>query len=280
ISLSNSSLSLNAGESQTLTANVTPSGTAVSWSSSNTDVATVSGGRVTAVGQGTATITAQIVYNGTSYQAKCTVTVVAEVKPGISLNNNRLSLKTGESQTLMASVTPSGTSVTWRSDNSSVASVSGGNVSGVRAGTTTITATITVNGQNYSATCVVSVEEVEEDGGKPVFSGVGGYISGGKIVLYGSVSAARGLKYIEITVDDDQGDRIGFALDSVSSGFPTSSPKSYSISSLESALNNNISSRGISLDSGQCTVKVVAAAWGGNNNGTGSVVESESFTLS
>ncbi|MDE7243946.1 MAG: S8 family serine peptidase, partial [Oscillospiraceae bacterium] len=151
ISLSNSSLSLNVGESQTLTANVTPSGTAVSWSSSDTGVATVSGGRVTAVGQGTATITAQIVYNGTSYQAKCTVTVVAEVKPGISLSNSSLSLNAGESQTLTANITPSGTAVGWSSSNTDVATVSGGRVTAVGQGTATITAQIVYNGTSYQA---------------------------------------------------------------------------------------------------------------------------------
>lgn len=158
ISLSHSSLSMKAGESQTLTASVTPSGTAVSWSSSNTGVATVSGGKVTAVGQGTATITAQITYNGTVYQAKCAVTVAAaEVKPGISLNRSSLSLKSGESQTLTASVTPSGTPVSWSSSNPTVAAVSGGKVTAAIHGTATITAQISYNGTVYQAKCTVTV---------------------------------------------------------------------------------------------------------------------------
>lgn len=157
ISLNRSSLSLNVGENQTLTASVTPSGTAVSWSSSNTGVATVSGGKITAVGQGTATITAQIAYNGATYQAKCTVTVAADVKPEISLNRSSLSLNVGESQTLIASVTPNVAAVNWSSSNTSVATVSGGKVTAVAQGSTTITAQIVYNGTTYQAKCTVMV---------------------------------------------------------------------------------------------------------------------------
>ncbi len=82
ISLNRGALSMETGDSQTLAASVTPSGTAVSWSSSNTSVATVSGGKVTAVGQGTATITARINYDKTSYYAHCAVTVSGGGKIG------------------------------------------------------------------------------------------------------------------------------------------------------------------------------------------------------
>lgn len=157
ISLNYSSLSLKAGESQVLTASVTPSGTAVSWSSSNTSVATVSNGKVTAVGQGTATVTAQIVYSGTACQAKCTVTVTSAVTPGISLDRSSLSLKVGESQTLTASATPSGTAVSWNSSDTKVAAVSSGKVTAASPGSTSITAKISYGGKIYTASCTVTV---------------------------------------------------------------------------------------------------------------------------
>ena len=75
ISLNNSSLDLEAGKTDTLTATVAPSNATnktVTWSSSDTSVATVNGGTVTAVAEGTATITAST-FNG--YKATCTVTV-------------------------------------------------------------------------------------------------------------------------------------------------------------------------------------------------------------
>ena len=60
ISLDQSTLTLDKGATTQLTATLTPTGatTEVVWSSSNADVATVDNGKVTAVGEGTAIITA------------------------------------------------------------------------------------------------------------------------------------------------------------------------------------------------------------------------------
>ena len=83
ISISNS-LTLQAGKSQSLSVTYTPSDThsdykGVSWSSSNTGVATVnSSGRVTAVSEGTAVITATSTYKS-SLKATCTVTVTKAI---------------------------------------------------------------------------------------------------------------------------------------------------------------------------------------------------------
>lgn len=75
VTLDRSELTLEEGESETLTATVAPenaSNKAVSWSSSDEGVATVdSNGKVTAVGEGTATITA----TADGKKAECTVTV-------------------------------------------------------------------------------------------------------------------------------------------------------------------------------------------------------------
>lgn len=81
VSLNRSSLSLTVGSSSTLTATVLPTNTAdksVTWSSSNTSVATVPSGTVKAVKPGTATITVRTA-NGKT--ATCSVTVT-----GISLS--------------------------------------------------------------------------------------------------------------------------------------------------------------------------------------------------
>lgn len=71
------------GGTSTLTATVTPEDTsdAIIWSSSNTDVATVENGVVTAVGCGTVTITATC----GNYSATCAVTVthIAELSYGL-----------------------------------------------------------------------------------------------------------------------------------------------------------------------------------------------------
>lgn len=74
VTLDNEELTLYVGDTDTLTATVTPSGAAtVTWKSSDSKVATVSNGKVTAVKEGTATITATA--GGKS--ASCTVTVTA-----------------------------------------------------------------------------------------------------------------------------------------------------------------------------------------------------------
>lgn len=74
ITLSKTSLTLSVGETETLTRTVTGyTKYTVQWSSSDKTVAAVSKGKVTAVKEGTATITARI--KGTKYKATCRVTV-------------------------------------------------------------------------------------------------------------------------------------------------------------------------------------------------------------
>lgn len=74
LSLSASTSSLTVGDEATITATVVPSGSPVSWATSNGSVATVQGGVITAVGAGVAVITA----TAGAYSAQCTVTVSAE----------------------------------------------------------------------------------------------------------------------------------------------------------------------------------------------------------
>lgn len=71
ISVSPTTLTFSGAGSQTITATTTPAGESVVWSSSNLSVATVSGGVVTAVGNGSCTITA----SSGSVSATCAVTV-------------------------------------------------------------------------------------------------------------------------------------------------------------------------------------------------------------
>ncbi len=78
ISLNQTTASVVADNTITLTATTQNAGNAaVSWSSSNTNIATVSNGIVTGVATGTATITASIVVSGVTYSATCAVTVTS-----------------------------------------------------------------------------------------------------------------------------------------------------------------------------------------------------------
>lgn len=65
------------GSTSTLTATVVPAGSTVTWTSSDTDVATVAAGVVTGVDAGTATITASITVDGITYAAQKEFTVTA-----------------------------------------------------------------------------------------------------------------------------------------------------------------------------------------------------------
>ena len=165
VSLNKSATTLTEGESETLTATITPSNATgdktVKWSSSNEAVAAVdSNGKVTAKKAGTAVITATS-SNGKS--ASCTVTVKQKeiAITGISLNKSTTSLTEGESETLTATITPSNATVDktvkWSSSNGAVAAVdSNGKVTAKKAGTAVITATSS-NGK--TAGCTVTVKQ-------------------------------------------------------------------------------------------------------------------------
>lgn len=174
ITLNTSSVTLNGiGSTTTLRATVTPSNSSqsVSWSSSNNNVATVSGGTVKAVGAGTATITAK----SGSKSASASVKVVAGSQPstpttvqptGISLSSSSFTLtKKGETKKITATVSPSNATnkgVTWSSSNVSVATVSGGTVTAKANGKTTITAK-TSNGISKSLTVTVKINLSNEE---------------------------------------------------------------------------------------------------------------------
>ena len=83
---------------------------------------------------------------------------------GVTLNKASGTLKLGDNVSLMANVTPSNATnknVTWRSSNSTVASVVNGVVTANKAGSATITATTEDGG--FVATCIVTVIEPEPD---------------------------------------------------------------------------------------------------------------------
>lgn len=156
ISVNKSSVSLLVGEGSNISVSVTPSGTSYSWSSDDSSVATVSGGKITAVGTGTTTIRARMSFGGRTYEASCKVSVS---KPSVSISKDSASVYVGDSTSLSASSNPGGLSISWSSDNSSIAKVSGGKVTGVGAGTTVIRAKISYGGKTYQASCEVTVKK-------------------------------------------------------------------------------------------------------------------------
>lgn len=73
--LNRSNVTVEAGETVTLTATTVPAGETITWSSSATSYATVADGVITGVAEGTATITASITVDGQTYTDTCAVTV-------------------------------------------------------------------------------------------------------------------------------------------------------------------------------------------------------------
>lgn len=127
------------------------SGLAVSYSSSNTAVATVSGTTVTIVGAGTSTITATQAgdsnYNAAT-QVQRTLTVG---KASQTITFDPLSSKTyGDAAFTLGATASSGLAVSYTSSNTSVATVSGSTISIVSPGSATITASQS-GGTNYNA---------------------------------------------------------------------------------------------------------------------------------
>ena len=186
ISLNKSTTSITEGESETLTATITPSNTTgdktVKWSSSNEAVAAVdSNGKVTAKKAGTAVITAT---SSNGKTAGCTVTVKQKeiAITGISLNKSTTSITEGESETLTATITPSNATgdktVKWSSSNAEVAAVdSNGKVTAKKAGTAVITAT---SSNRKTASCTVTVKQKDTYTGLRDVNGTLTYFTNGQ----------------------------------------------------------------------------------------------------
>jgi uncharacterized protein YjdB len=139
-------------------------GRTVSWSSSNGNVATVSAsGVVTAVGAGSATISATS--EGKTGSAGVTVTAPIAPVATVAVALGTSSVVAGGGTQATATLrdaqgnTLTGRSVTWSSSNPSVATVSGtGAVSAVAPGTASITATS--EGKTGAATLTVTTRPV------------------------------------------------------------------------------------------------------------------------
>lgn len=164
VSLNSTVLSVKQGKTATLSASVYPNNATnkyVSWSSSNTNVATISSsGVINAVNQGSTTIT--VTTNDGHKTATCVVTVTEPTHvTSVSLDKTSLSLKVDKTSSLTANVLPSDAydkSVSWSSSNTNVATVNdNGEITANTVGTTTITATTTDGG--FTANCSVTVEE-------------------------------------------------------------------------------------------------------------------------
>lgn len=164
MTLQEDKVTVEKGKTVTVNAVITPSDATkkgITWTSSDTSVATVSNGIIKGVGEGTATITATTKDGG--FTDTCEVTVYSSPVTGITLSDKVIELGTGYTANLKATVYPTNAtdkSVTWTSADPAVASVSSdGTVTGLSYGKTTVTATTNDGGK--TASCIVKVKPID-----------------------------------------------------------------------------------------------------------------------
>lgn len=137
---------------------------------------------------------------------------------GISLSESSGTLTEGDTITLTATVTPADAtnkSVRWSTSNSAVASVSGGTITAIAAGSATITAT-TVDG-GFTASYALTVQAKPkinqiplsiESNGNP-YNGGAGYKAGYRLNSAGAESALSG-KYVTGFIPVSAGAKVSF----------------------------------------------------------------------
>ncbi len=163
LSVAPTNLALLTGESSQLTATISPANAndqTVTWTSSDPSVATVdANGLVNALAVGNTTITVTSNDGGFTATSHVTVNASAVAVVGISVTPTNLTLLTGESSQLTATISPANANdqtVTWTSSDPSVATVNAnGLVNALAVGSTTIT--VTSNDGGFTATSSVTV---------------------------------------------------------------------------------------------------------------------------
>ena len=164
VKLAYNDLTLKIGTSLKLVARIEPANAtnkAVTWSSDNTAVATVSdAGLVEAKTVGTATITVTTADGG--HTATCSFTVTTEdvVLTGLKVSPAETHIKVGQTSSLGVSYEPAGAThrdLTWETSNAAIVTGdANGNIQGVAAGEATITVKSKIN-PSIKATCKVIV---------------------------------------------------------------------------------------------------------------------------
>ena len=175
ISLSNYTLELTEGDTFTVTATLEPADTTqttIAWESSNTGVATVADGVITAIAEGNTTITCKSVANP-SIKATIQLGVIASTSTELKslvISDEYATANIGDTKTLTVTYVPSNTvetGVVWSVDDDTIASITPSadgkscDVTALSAGQCYVTATSTVN-DSIKATCFFTASEAGE----------------------------------------------------------------------------------------------------------------------
>lgn len=130
------------------------------WESTDDSIAVVDEyGEVTGKKAGTATITVSSAENK-EIKAACEMTVIKVPVTKVTLSKTKLTLAPGKSQKLTVTIAPNDAtnkSLTWKSSNDKIATVTNGKVTAKKAGTATITVSSKEN-DKIKATCKVTVK--------------------------------------------------------------------------------------------------------------------------
>ena len=137
VDITSGNASIYEGETLTLTATKTPENAVIVWTSSDETVATVVDGVVTALKEGTTTVTATV-KDGVSDSI-----VVTVLGYSVKIDNKEVTeLNVGETLTLTATKVPAKAVVVWTSSDETVATVVDGVVTALKGGKVTITASV------------------------------------------------------------------------------------------------------------------------------------------
>ena len=160
LSLKYKTLTMNAGTSMSIYSGDIPQNE-LTWTSSDTRIATVTNGTVVARQAGTAVITARY----QNQTASCTVTVqqvttdpTTEPDGVISLTHSTLTLLVGGTMNIYNGTIPAA-QVTWTTTNSQIVSVNNGVITALRAGNAVVKASY----GSKSAMCTITVQQVTTD---------------------------------------------------------------------------------------------------------------------
>lgn len=164
MTLEKKSIEVEKGKTETINAIITPENAtrkAITWTSSDTNVATVTNGVVKGISAGTAIITATT--KDGNFTDTCEATVTQNAVTGIRISEKLIDLGMGYKKQITATVMPDDAtdkSVEWTSENPEIAAVSdNGTITGKSYGRTVVTATTTDGG--YTAKCVVRVKPID-----------------------------------------------------------------------------------------------------------------------
>ena len=166
ITVENETVSLKVGEEVGSGATLTPADAGnLTYTSSNESVAVVVDGKIKAIAAGTANITVSFAENDRYYAAtNKTITVTVTLNDAsVTVNNETLDLKVGDTFTIVPTTVPEGLNVTYVPDESGVYSVDeNGVVTALKEGTGSITVKVGGDGvyAENSTTVTVTVSKI------------------------------------------------------------------------------------------------------------------------